>query len=267
MMNQAMMTQATLRETKTAAPALPVAVNDEHAGRAVTIAHASESVVRSEAAADTEDASVVPLSGEVFGMLINLSGRRRFTSQRLVLYAVLASQGHENAAAIGREALALFRGAHASLLKRSGDLPGVFCPELEAAYFGKQDGDRKICYFMDLAARTLNAIEDKLRAAPELLAELVQVTTPLLAILNQITSVYEEQSKKHARLMRKQLRGIMTEIETIAREANMVALNARIVAARSGPAGREFSVVAGVLSNITDEIDDLVQAALNGAAA
>ena len=30
------------------------------------------------------------LCGEVFGTLINLSGRRRFTSQRVVLYALLA---------------------------------------------------------------------------------------------------------------------------------------------------------------------------------
>jgi methyl-accepting chemotaxis protein len=39
------------------------------------------------------------------------------------------------------------------------------------------------------------------------------------------------------------------------------------VAARAGQAGKEFSVVAGVLSNITTEIDDLVRAALSGAAA
>lgn len=259
-----MMTQAALREPKNAVPALPVAVNDEHGGRVATM---TSNAIENEAADASEDASVVPLSGEVFGMLINLSGRRRFTSQRLVLYAVLASQGHDNAAAVAREALGLFRGAHTSLLKRSGDLPGVFCPELEEAYFGRLDGDRNIRHFMDVAERTLNAIEDKLRAAPELLAELVQGTTTLLAILNQITSVYEEQSKRHARLMRNQLRGIMTEIETIAREANMVALNARIVAARSGQAGKEFSVVAGVLSNITNEIDDLVKAALKGSAA
>ena len=78
-----------------------------------------------------EDASTVPLSGEVFGAMINLSGRRRFTSQRLVLYAVLASQGQQGAGATAREALALFSNAHSALLKRSGDLPGVFCPELE----------------------------------------------------------------------------------------------------------------------------------------
>lgn len=212
-------------------------------------------------------AEVAPLSGEVFGALINLSGRRRFTSQRLVLYAVLGAQGHGEAIAIAREALALFRGAHAALLKRSGELPGVFCPELEEAYFGHADGDARITGFADLAGRALNAIEDKLKAAPGLLEQLVRETTPLLAVLNQITAIYEEQSKLHARLMRNHLHGIMTDIETIAREAKMVAFNARIVAARSGHAGKEFSVVAGVLSSITGEIDELVKAALSGAAA
>ena len=214
-----------------------------------------------------EDASTVPLSGEVFGAMINLSGRRRFTSQRLVLYAVLASQGQQGASATAREALALFSNAHAALLKRSGDLPGVFCPELEEVYYGRPAGDARITAFAALAQRTLNAIEDRLKSGPELLAQLVQETTPLLGVLNEITAVYEAQSRKHARLMREQLRGIMTDIEVIAREAKMVAFNARIVAARSGQAGKEFSVVAGVLSNITGEIDELVKEALSGAAA
>ncbi|MBN9358846.1 MAG: type IV pili methyl-accepting chemotaxis transducer N-terminal domain-containing protein [Herbaspirillum huttiense] len=214
-----------------------------------------------------EESALVPLSGEVFGALINLSGRRRFTSQRLVLYAVLAAQGQQGACATAREALGLFRSAHAALLKRSGDLPGVFCPELEEVYFGRSRGDARIPSFAELAQRALNAIEDKLKTGPALLEQLVQETTPLLAVLNEITAVYEAQSKKHARLMREQLRGIMTDIETIAREAKMVAFNARIVAARSGQAGREFSVVAGVLSNITGEIDELVKEALSGAAA
>lgn len=208
-----------------------------------------------------------PLSGEVFGALINLSGRRRFTSQRLVLYAVLASQGHEGATTIAREALALFRGAHTALVKGSDTVPGIFCEEVREAYFGRLDGDAQIVYFINLAERTLNAIDDSLRDAPPLLDELVRITTPMLGVLNQITSVYEEQSKRHALLMKKQLRGIMTDIETIAKQAKMVSFNARIVAARAGQAGKEFSVVAGVLSNITTEIDDLVKVALSGAAA
>lgn len=210
-------------------------------------------------------ASGKPLPGEVFGALINLSGRRRFTSQRLVLYAVLASQRQEGADAIAQEALALFRGAHKALLGVADGLPGVFCLELEQAYFGKPQGDRAITAFADLAERTLRSIAQHGRDSAELLAELVRITTPTLAILNQITSIYEEQARLHARLMKKQLRGVITEIETINRQARMVAFNARIVAARAGQAGKEFSVVAGVLSNISGEIDEMVSAALAAA--
>jgi hypothetical protein len=212
-----------------------------------------------------QESEVTPLSGEVFGMLINLSGRRRFTSQRLVLYAVLAAQGQPHLAVTAREALKLFRDAHVSLLNRGNGLPGVFCSELQDVYFGSVEGDRKIRHFIDLAERTLNAIEDGLKSAPGLLEQLVQFTTPLLAVLNQITTVYEEQSKKHARLMRKRLHNVMSDIETIAREAKMVAFNARIVAARAGEKGKEFAVVAGVLSRITTEIDELVKVAMDGA--
>jgi hypothetical protein len=203
-----------------------------------------------------------PLSGEVFGALINLSGRRRFTSQRLVLYAVLAAQGQPGAAATAQDALNLFREAHHILLNGSDTLPGIFCPELQEAYYGKPDGARQIKDFIDLAQRAL----DRGRAGPAL-EQLVETATPVLAVLNQLTAIYEEQSKQHAVLMKKQLRGVITDIETIARQAKMVTFNARVVAARAGHAGREFAVVAGVLSNITTEIDDMVKAALQAASA
>lgn len=209
--------------------------------------------------------AIVPMSGEVFGALINLSGRRRFTSQRLVLYALLASQGKDGAAATAQEALTLFRNAHRALLDGADGLPGVFCQELQHAYFGAPHGARQIAAFIDLAERALKAIGQGAGAAASLLEELVETTTPTLATLNQITAIYEEQSKLHARLMKKQLRTVITDIETIAKQAKMVAFNARIVAARAGHAGREFAVVAGVLSTITSEIDTMVSTALSAA--
>ncbi len=206
------------------------------------------------------------LPGEVFGRLINLSGRRRFTSQRLVLYAVLAAQGKEDALTVARSALALFDGAHASLLHKSADLPGVFSEPLRQAYFGSAQGDATIRGFSLLAQRTLDAIESGWRQATELLAQLIDITTPLLDTLNSITAVYEEESRRHALLLEKRRQTVMHYIEAIAREARMVAFNAQVIAARAGDAGREFAVVGSRLSDITGQIDGLVRQALHQAA-
>ncbi|RJG06867.1 methyl-accepting chemotaxis protein [Noviherbaspirillum cavernae] len=214
-----------------------------------------------------EARAATKLSGEACGALINLSGRRRFTSQRIVLYSVLASLGDAQALDTAREALTLFRDAHIALMDGKGELPGVFCEELREACFGTLRGDEHIWNFIRLAERILDAMQANYRQAPALLEELVQSATPMLAILNRITAIYEEQSKRYALQVKKQLRGIMSDIETIAKQARMVAFNAQIVAARAGEAGREFSVVASVLSGITGEIDGLVREALNGSAA
>lgn len=203
------------------------------------------------------------LSGETFATLINLSGRRRFTSQRLVLYAVLAHNKDSAAIAIARDALKLFSEAHTTLVQGSDTLPGAFSPALKEAYFGNEAGDRKIRAFIDLADRTLFAIESGWRQAAPLLEELVSGTTPLLAVLNHITGIYEKEARQHANRARSQLMDVMSEIKSISKQAHMVAFNAQIVAARAGGAGREFSVVANVLTHITSEIDKLVHEALS----
>ena len=207
------------------------------------------------------------LSGDVFGALINLSGRRRFTSQRVVLYAVLASLGHEGAAGTARDTLDAFRDAHLTLVEGKRGLPGVFCGQLHDAYFGTLQGDKTIRDFILLAETTLDAVTSDARGAPLLLDELVRSATPLLSVLNGLTLVYEEQSKRHAQLQRKQVQEMMGDIKTIAKQARMVAFNAQIVAARAGDAGKEFAVVASVMTNITGEIDELVQGALAGSLA
>ena len=124
-------------------------------------------------------AAEVHLSGDVFGALINLSGRRRFTSQRVVLYAVLASMGHEGAVATARETLALFRDAHTTLIDGKGNIPGIFCGQLRDAYFGTLQGDKVIRNFIKLAEQTLDGIVGNGRGAPVLLDELVRSATPL----------------------------------------------------------------------------------------
>lgn len=203
------------------------------------------------------------LSGQVYGTLINLSGRRRFTSQRVVLYALLASQGREGALTMASEALATFRGAHAGLVEGQGQLPGVFCEELRQAYFGEDGADEAIRDFIGLAERSLDAIGRGARGAQGFVEQLVECATPLLAVLNRITQVYEELAKRQATQVKSQLTGIMSEIESIAKQARIVSFNAQIVAARARESGREFAVVAGELTQITTRIDELVREALH----
>ena len=184
-----------------------------------------------------------------------------------MLHAVLAAQGRLESLQVSRDALKLFREAHATLVNGSDQLPGLFCEELQQAYFGDGDAHEKISQFADLAQRALDAIQSGARQAPELLDDLVQRATSILAVLNNLTQLHEDLSKRHATTVKKQLNSIMTDIESIAKQARMVSFNAQIIAARAGTAGKEFSVVAGLLTSITGEIDDLVRAALSGTAA
>ena len=207
------------------------------------------------------------MSGETFATLINLSGRRRFTSQRVVLYAVLAADGDTSALVIAQDALKLFVDAHKALIDGNDKVPGVFSPELQMAYYGPEEGDKKIRAFIELAERTFTAIESGWRQKAVFLKDLIASTTPLLAVLNSITAVYEKEARSHANSVKNQLQDVMSEIKDISKQAHMVAFNAQIIASRAGNAGKEFSVVANVMTSITSEIDKLVQAALTRAAA
>lgn len=203
-------------------------------------------------------------SGETYSALINLSGRRRFTSQRLVLYALLALRGRAGALQVSQDCLRTFEEAHGALVRGTRSLPGVFCDELRDAYFGK-GGDERIRAFIGLAQRCQDAIKRAASSAPTLVDELVDAATPLLDTLNGLTQLYEDLARRHAKTARTQLVDTMGEIEEIARQARIVAFNSQVIASRAGASGREFSVVAAELASITTRIDGLVRQALRQA--
>ena len=214
------------------------------------------------ASAHEHGATIVRATGEVYSALINLSGRRRFTSQRVVLYAVLASQGREGALQVSKEALVTFSNAHTALVDGNAELPGIFCDELHDAYFGAEGGDAPIREFIALAQRTHDAIESKLRLAQTLVEQLVDSATPLLSVLNALTQLYENLARRHSARARRDLAELMSQIKAISMQARIVSFNAQVVASRAGTSGREFSVVAAELSQINGRIDELVREAM-----
>lgn len=208
----------------------------------------------------SQQADSKQISAEVFNTLINLAGRQRMLSQRIILNAILASQGHEAAIDVACQALALFEASHQMLVIGDQKLPGIFFDALDDIYHGSTQADKKICAFIHEAKQVIEHIgATQNTTAVEALGH---QATPLVNLLNQVTTVYETEARRYAQAQQKQYKELMGNIQQIAKHARIVSINAQIMAARAGAAGKEFSVVAGVLSGITEEIDKLIVSAM-----
>lgn len=205
------------------------------------------------------------LSAEVFGALIKLSAKRHFSAQRVALFTVLASLGHEGAAATARATLAQLREAHTTLVAGKGSLPGVFGTQLQDAYFGALQGDQAVRCFIDLAGRALDAMAGDGVGAPALLDELLKSSQPLLSVLNGLTLVYEEQAARHTQAHRRQLQQVLQQMDVVSRQARQLAFNAQVLAARAGEQARDFGAVAASMSAVTGALEQLVQDATDRA--
>ena len=203
-----------------------------------------------------------PASPEVFGPLINLAGRQRMLSQRIVLYAMLSAQGDSAGLTTAGEALELFRGSHLKLLRSRDTVPPSAAAVLQEAFFGAQGADAPIREFMRLAEDTLTAVAAGGAAARRLLPSLVARATPTLGLLNTLTQTFETLGRQQALLQQQHRTALISQIQRIASEARIVSLNARVIAARSGTDGREFAVVAAELSSISERIERLSKAAM-----
>lgn len=210
----------------------------------------------------SEPAAAVVVSSDTLAALINLAGRQRMLSQRVTLHAVLASLGHDHAHGVAQEALNLFADSHATLVHGKGRLPAAHFDEIRTAYFGPTGGDRQIQEFISLARRTLQALENSAPQGAALLQSLIASATPMLTLLNRITQIYEAESRRSAAGLQRRLAELLGDVRSVAKRARIVAFNAQVVAVRSGDAGREFAAVANVMTQVTGEMDELVQAAV-----
>jgi Type IV pili methyl-accepting chemotaxis transducer N-term len=216
------------------------------------------------------DAAQTDVSSEVLSSLINIAGRQRMLSQRIVFKAMLALRQSDGALAIARDTLRTFADSHAALVQGRDGLPGLFSPALREAFHGtgsdkdKGNGNghvaKKIADFIALASAALDAIGRNSARAEDAVQALIACADPLLNDLHGITAVYEQESRRIARLQKKEQQQLIERIKSIAKEAHIVSFNGQIVASRTNVTGREFAVVAGVMTSITKELESVVSA-------
>ncbi|MGO4152143.1 methyl-accepting chemotaxis protein [Cupriavidus sp. YAF13] len=201
------------------------------------------------------------VSAETIGGLINLSGRQRMLSQRIVLQILLASRGDTAALDIARKCLSMFESAHSDLVTGNARLPGAFSGALQQLYFGSPRADARIREFIAQVRTAIDAplvLADTSRRAPSL-DVLVAQATPVLELLQTVTQAYQEEMHRCEVAVRKRHTDLVERLGGISMQANIVAMNARISAARAGEYGREFAVITLVLADIIKEMDQLIR--------
>lgn len=202
------------------------------------------------------------VSGEVVGELINLAGRQRMLSQRIVLHALLGSRGEDAAVTVARECLATFAASHARLVEGDDHFPGAFSAPLRELYFGARKADERIRAFMKHAQHALDCLERAPHdegACHAAIERLTAEATPLLDLLQALTQAFQDEMRGVEAAAAKRQAAIVDELGAISMRANIVALNARVAAARAGPSGREFAVITAELADVIGEMDRLVQ--------
>lgn len=193
--------------------------------------------------------------------LVNLAARQRMLSQRMILQTVLAANGDAGRLQAAQRSLQMFQESQHHLLGTVEQLEAQGARKMRETYHGPRGVGPVVEAFMQLMRSALEQIEAYSPRVPNTMTELVEHTDRILEALNTATTAFDEVAKARSDAMMKELTGIVGDIQSVAKEAKVVSFNAQVVAARAGQHGREFAVVANVLSDITGEIDGLTRKA------
>jgi methyl-accepting chemotaxis protein len=205
----------------------------------------------------TRNTSVAPAESI---SLVNMSARQRMLSQRMLLQTMLAVRGDPVQLQAALVSFQLFCESHARLVATANEVDEASAERIRTTYNGVSGVGPRIEEFMRRMHSVLQAIGDG-KLQPLGLDKLVADNDAVLTALNTATTTFDALSKGKTAQLMKELTAIVSDIQTVAREAKTVSFNAQVIAARASQHGREFAVVASVLSNISSEIDGLARKA------
>jgi len=193
--------------------------------------------------------------------IVNLAARQRMLSQRLILQILLAARGDTARLDEARRTVQLFSESDQRLRGAATGWAGAEARRIHDTYQGPAGVGPVIDGFMRRVREAIEGIARHSAAAPEAIAQVVDQTDRILAALDTATTAFDDITRGRSGAMLKELVSIVGDIQGVAKEAKIVSFNAQVMAARAGQHGREFAVVANVLSSITDVIDGLTRKA------
>ena len=143
--------------------------------------------------------------------VINLSGRQRMLSQRIVALALEVRHGDESARAPLRTAISEFGTAHQKLVHLSNTADPVIAARLNDTYYGAIETDAQVQHFLE-AARAIAASPPGKMApgkiapdsrpgayTPEMAVLVTSARGPLLKGLEQVVSIHQAESEARTR--------------------------------------------------------------------
>ena len=139
--------------------------------------------------------------------LMNIAGRQRMLSQRIVLQTVLAVQGQAEQARAARQTLELFETSQARLVQTPRQLDAASAREVQAIYHGPQGVGAAIDAFARQARTVLDLADHGSARAADALGTLVGTTDGVLKALDAATTVFDQVQRRQSEAMMNELTG------------------------------------------------------------